>query len=295
MTSVSSLIHQIEQSCADWMGLFRKSFEPNKVKTYTLEHLYNKDVATTSAEVATMQRVHKTLWDESGLVWVGRLPDGWSKHSDSWRTYNVENLEFPGFIFKFCKGAGGRGVPAAHFLRVPKGQEIKQVIKDEGLDELELVEERLIALKPQQELQKMNEAEQCCHFVVASRKLNLMSEFETIDALAAMPVQRQVKIATQIARLICRTGLGDVGFHNIHINKETGKPVIVDTEPVFGSLLLDEPPEFSHQYPHTQTLLRSCTNSATILAGLNSMIRPSLQQKLPIFQQVAEIYKKHIN
>lgn len=280
----------VKNDCQHWMNTFLKDFEPLKVKKYKIEQLYIDDVLSSKEETKAMRAVYKTLWNERGTCWMGGLPDGWTKHSGSIRSWNVEHIKYPDHIFKFCSRPPGRGVPAAHFLRVPKGKEIQRIVDEEGLDELEVVDERLIALKSQDEIQEEDENEQCYHFVVKSKKINLLNNQETISRLSSLPQQKQIKIATQIMQMICKSGLGDVGFHNFNINKETGKLVVLDTEPLFGSLLLDEESKFKGQYERTNQLVKISTNSETVKRGLDNMIEACKQ--LPVFEKVAKVYKE---
>lgn len=284
-------LDEVKNDCQLWMNAFLKDFEPSKVKKYKFEQLYLEDVVSSNEEIEVMQGIFNALWSNGGKYWEGQLPDGWNKHSESHRALNVENPKYPGYIFKFCKSPPGRGVPAAHFLRVPQGREIQRIVNKEILDELEIVDERLIALKSQDEIQNENEYEQCYHFVVKSKKINLLDKTETIARLCSLSQQKQIQIATQIMRMICSSGLGDVGFHNFKINKETGKLVVLDTEPLFGSLLLDEESKIDWQYTRNNELITLYPNSRTVTDGLNNMIEACNQ--LPVFEKVATIYKEY--
>ena len=71
-----------------------------------------------------------------------------------------------------------------------------------------------------------------------------------------------VKVATQIMKLICKSGLGDVGFHNINVNVDTGKLAFYDTEPLFGSMHLNEELRYKkHQYSSSDDLRESSSNA----------------------------------
>lgn len=283
-------LDEVRKACQQWMKTFHKDFEPSKVKKYKFEQLYLKDVVSLQEETEAMRGVYKTSWNEKGTTWVGNLPDGWVQHSGSNRSRNIEHPKYPGYIFKFCSGTPGRGVPAAHFLRVPQGKELQRIVSEEGLDELEIVDECLIALKSQDEIQKENESEQNYYFVVKSKKLNLLDKKETILKLSLLPRQKQIRIAQQIMRMICKSGLGDVGFHNFNINKETGKLAVLDTEPLFGSLLLDVGSKSAKQYQRNNELMEFCTNLCNVTTGLDTMIEDC--KELPIFEQVAKVYKE---
>ncbi len=221
--------------------------------------------------------------------WKGVLPEGWTKHSGSGHSCNVEDPNRPGYIFKFVCALHPSGHPAAHFLRVPKGKELQRIVKEENLNELEIVDEHLIALKTQDEIQKLDENKQCYYFVVKSKKVNLLNRTKTISKLSSYKLQRQIQIATQIMQLICKSGLGDVGFHNFNINQETGKLVVFDTEPLFWSLFLDEESKFNGQYYSNDRFMNNYPNSKTVKQGLNNMIKACDQ--LPVFKKVAQVYR----
>jgi hypothetical protein len=287
-------LEKVSKECEEWMKKFSKNFAPTEVKKYTLQQLYQKDVIASKEETEDMQKVYSRLWTPEEDCWVGQWPEDWKKHSGSKRSCNLENnKKYPNYIFKFCSGSPDRGVPAAHFLRVPKGKEIRKILEEESLDELEVVQEDLIAIKTLDKIQTMEEREQCYQFVVKSKKIELLNTEETISELSSLPQQKQIKVAKQIMEMICRSGLGDVGFHNFNINKKTSRLVIVDTEPIYGSLLLDEGSKFDEQYQYSNTLLKRCSNLQTVATGLSNMVKAC--QQLPVFRKVAEIYQSEFN
>jgi len=65
-----------------------------------------------------------------------------------------------------------------------------------------------------------------------------ISESETIMVLSAI-CSKQIYIAVQIMKLICKSDL-EILVHNIHGNRKNWQTCLVDTEPLFGSLLLQE-------------------------------------------------------
>ena len=91
-------------------------------------------------------------------------------------------------------------------------------------------------------------------------------------------------------KLICKSGLGDIGFHNIHGNRKTGRLVFVDTEPLFGSLLLQEKDMIDDQYDRTNTITKHTTMLGCIVLGFDNMILHT--DDLSIFKRIAEIYKQ---
>lgn len=150
----------------------------------------------------------------------------------------------------------------------------------------EIVDEQLIALKSIDKVKDLYEDEQCYLFVVKSKKLNLLSKSETISQLLSYTREKQLKIATQIMKLISKSGLGDVGFHNFYINRDTNKLVIVDTEPLYGSLFLNE--KGKYLYSRTDLLRHQITNDKTVKQGFKQIKEQF--SILPIFEEVSKIY-----
>ena len=286
-------IEEVKQACQQWMKKFFKDFEPSEVKKYKIEQLYQEDVEHSQEKRKAMQAAYKTLWSEKkGLmdVWKGVPPKGWTKHSGTYYSCMVEDPNRPGYIFKFCSAVSYIGLLSAHFLRVPKGKELQRIVKEENLDELEIVNEHLIALKTQDEIQRLHEAAQSYYFVVKSKKINLLGKAKTISKLSSYTLQRQIKIATQIMQMICKSGLVDVGFDNFNINHETGKLVVIDTKPLRGSLFLDEESKFYGQYQRNDEFMKKYSNSLTVKQGLDNMIKACDQ--LPGFKKVAQVYRE---
>lgn len=282
-------LETVQKACQLWMTTFFENFNPLGVNTYTFGELYLKDVQESLEETQEMQAIYNTLWKENN--WVGKFPKDWRKHSDSKRSFNIENRNNSAYIFKFSKSAPGGGVPGAHFLRVPKGKELKRIVEKDKFDELEIVDESLIALKSKDVIKNEKENEQCFYFVVKSKKINRLDETETINRLASYDQEKQIKIATQIMQLICKSGIGDMNFENININKDTDKLVFIDTEPLFGSLLLNEESKFHNQYQQNDGLKGNTSNARNVERGLDNIIKAS--GKLPVFKKVAEIYKDY--
>ena len=293
--SIGSQKETIEQNCQKWMSKFFHNFKPNEKKTYTFKQLYATDITSDRQLINVANQVHGTLWTQKKNSWLGQLPDGWTKHSSSGRSFNVIHPSFPDKIFKFCSGSpgGGYSVPGAHFLRVPKGKEIKEIINQENLDEIEVVDEQLIALKEESEIKKLQESVQCFDFVVISKKLDLLNPLQTVERIKSYPLEKQIRIAEQMMQIICRSGLGDVGFHNFGINQKTNRLVIFDTEPLYGSLVLDEQSEDQWQYVRNNDRKEKITNKISAQKGLNGMIEAC--SDVPVFVEVAQIYRDVFN
>lgn len=144
-------------------------------------------------------------------------------------------------------------------------------------------------MKSKEEIQTIQDREQCYFFVVKSLKRDFYRERETVQELMSYSVQDQIEIASQIAKLIMISGLGDVGFHNLLIDRETKKLVFVDTEPLYGSLLLEEGEIDKCRYNRTNEFHSFTNNYDCVMLGFRKMIESC--KTLPIFQEVLTIYQ----
>ena len=270
----------ITDNATAWMESSMREFEPAGKKMYTFDELYYNDIEFSGKQQADITAQYNALWAEKMLP-------SWSEVCRSRRSLILESTEYPSYLFKFCNGTPGRGNPAAHFLRVPKGKEMQRIVREEKLDQLLVVTEQLITMKTSTEIRNISESAQCYEFVVKSVKVPVMNRRETVECLASLPVERQVEMAVQVAKLICKSGIGDVGFHNILMHRDTKQLVFVDTEPLYGSLLLDEP------YDRTQQITQMTDNLKAANFGLDTM--RSRKGENTIFAQVAQIYKLCLN
>jgi hypothetical protein len=298
-SSTEFLVASIEQSTQEWMDGFLPKFDPMEVKTYSIERLYQEDVTVISqVEVEKLTNVREILFKmnpEHKLSDISpELAEHWTIHSGSIRSRNLEHDACSGDLFKFCIGSPSAGNPAAHFLRVPKGKELKSIVEAEGFNEIEIIEESLIALVPEEKLKKKREKSQCYNFVVKSKKLDLLTAQETIETLKSYGVDKQLKIAHQVMRLVCKSGLGDVTLANFGINRETGNLVFFDTEPLHDSLLLDEEETKKFQYMETDRKRKKANSSHCAQTGLKNLAN-SCKEEYPLFAKVAGVYLSHFS
>jgi hypothetical protein len=303
----------IAEICQSWMTSFIQDFRPEEVQTYTFDRLYREDVQNIPEERKAIQQVFTSLWGITD-TWDAEpeyervhphkkfhnwkssiLPEGWSIHSSSCHSLNIENPEYPGYIFKYATNFSNTSLEnnAASFLRVPKGKELRGIIQEDHLDELEVVEEILIALKPKSRIQKTHEVDQAFYFVVKSKKIHFLDSQQAIDQLKSYDEQKQIKIANQIAQLICKSGINDIKFNsNIVIDEVTGKLVIIDTEPLGVGPFLHEQPSFTGQY-YINDMARSDTPKwKSVDLGLMYMAKEFTGVEVPIFAKVATAYRK---
>lgn len=168
---------------------------------------------------------------------------------------------------------------------------MQHIVRQEKLDQLLIVVEQLITMKTSTQIKEISENSQCYEFVVKSMKVPVMTKQESTTYLTSLPADTQIKLAVQVMKLICKSGIGDVGFHNILVHKDTKQLVFVDTEPLYGSLLLNEPETRPRQYYRTQEIIKMTNNLEVANGGLNEMIKNAKGDNA-IFVQVAQIYKK---
>jgi hypothetical protein len=271
---------------------------------YTLEDLYKNDVKNEEHPeiVQDVLKAYNTLWNERETMWIGNLPEGWiGIPLFTLRSYICKENKYPNLYFKFCSSTPGKGVPGAHFLRVPKGKELKKIIESENLYMLGVVNEYLISVKSLEKIRKLSEYEQSYNFVVVSEIENLMNVKDTANYIISLDEETQNRMFEQLMRLICKSGIRNLTLNNIRIHRDTKKLIIADTEPLFGSLLLDENTvEKKHQYYRNNQLKKIYHKSRLIIESLEDIIKYYKNVKileenrynLNVLTKFAEEYKK---
>ncbi len=288
-----------------WMDHFFINFDKNEIKTRSIEMIFENDTLNLENEPQQVLDMVDHFKVHGGYP----LPEQWTIHSKSVRACNIEHINVPDYLYKLALGAPGRGNYAAHYLRVGKGKEIANILVKEELDKLEVVEESLIALNDKNSIleEQEGEAKFCFFFIVKSKKRDLFSEIESKIYIEHLEKFEQAELASQLAKMIICTGLGDVGFHNFHIDKTKNTLVIVDTEPLYGSMVLDidnlhpKPtgnPEqdfladifFQIRFQRSLKTKDSCRMSECIKRGLN-MLLISLEHNEVMHKVIIEYIK----
>ena len=127
----------------------------------------------------------------------------------------------------------------SHVLRVPFATKLREIIDTHNLDRLEIAEESLICLTNLKDLQELKGEDQIKQFIVKSKFENIMGETESADFLATQSLEDKLEFAHQLVQLSLLTGLNDVHLQNMGIDRESGKLVIFDTEPIYGAMYLE--------------------------------------------------------
>ena len=132
-------------------------------------------------------------------------------------------------LYKFCIQLYNHD-REAHFLRVPYGNRMKQIIEKFNLYRIKIVEESLICLKTREDI-IANRKNRAFYFVVKSKIESIMTEEETAVFIDNLPISDQIDTAHQLSQLVCLSGFNDISLDNLRIDKKSKKLVIVDTEP----------------------------------------------------------------
>ena len=219
------------------------------MKLITFSDIYSNDVNKdiSEVEIEEVRNVTKILEDSTSL------PSNWHSFDSSVRSKILSCDDYPEWLYKFCVSTPGRGVPGSHFLRVSKGREMTDIVKTQKLNMLKIVEEYLIPLKTEEEIKLEGEYEQPYYFVVKSKKEDLIGQSGSEEYVLSLSDSDQLKLGYQVGQLMRISNIGDIGFHNIQFNR-IGALVFFDTEPLYGSLLLDEIPNSKRQYDRTEVI-----------------------------------------
>lgn len=284
---------EVRKQCKLWIDAFYKNFNPNEISTTNFDEIYREDVSENSIEDRNISDIFYLIWKfESGSetpLPTNCLPnDPWHSSIDEYGNQVFENSkDYPGYAYTFLANDSLDGNPAAHFLSVSANKEMQAIIKDENLDELEVVDQSLIALKSKEEIKIVNELCQPYYFVVKSKKMHLMSELETLSKLSSYPQDKQIKIATQLLKLKSLSKKGTFNPSCLRFNKDTNKLVLSNTGRSNFSMFLDEKSETPGQYEHTNKLKQLHNNRGRVLKiDLRSF--QSFEDTLPVFKQVGE-------
>lgn len=239
-----------KQIAEDWLRT--KDINPEGVNLYSYKELYENDVIEVlkGEKLKVFEKIIDSLQQQLFTCWENKddvqLPEGWKLFEVSKRSRIVSNNSV--HIFKICiSPPTDYANHDAHTLRVPKGKEIKKIIQSGNYQYLDVVNEEILAMKSEEEIKKVSDAP--CYFIVKSKKIDLFDEEQTIEKIKNYKKEKQVKIAHEIMQILVESPLVDFGYHNIHLkkktglNKKTGRLVIVDTEPLYFSMVRSKPRE----------------------------------------------------
>ena len=305
----------LETSCDEktilaWINEHVSSAERTQTMSYPVDTLLNSDIQQDEKFVQELQQQHNMLLNKGG----GRLGTGWTKLDGSERSLVATYDQKPESVFKFCIGSPGRGDLACHFTRVPKGRQMQKIIMNNRLHLLHIPKQVLFSLKSADELLSMDCDAWCYYFVVQSDQLALISKEETISELKQRPLEAQRSFAHQLSKLIIKSGIGDSDFVNMRFDKNKDRLMLIDTEPIYGSLALDFSSyrffsPSSHQVIGREEAKRVGMAASRIAdqaqlnhsdriherrvqLGLEELIRCMKAADLPVMQQVVELYLK---
>jgi|GEM_PF-3407604 len=268
----------MKNECATWMASFFENFDTHRFNTLTYKELIDNHALNISEPLR--EKLQKAQNSLPPIEYMKRsktiIPEEWEL---IWRTFRFLVIRHPDYsthAYEFVVGSQRRGWPGAERVRVPKGTEIKKVIHDENLYELHVIEESLILLDSYNHV----------HDITQLTKLDVMSKIETEQTLSSYPYKRQMKIAEQIVKMVCKTGFCSIGFNNLRIDRDSGKLIILDTTPYWGSMFLDSNGENVALKVNSGS--KNGTQGQLVEQGLKNFVHYT--QDIPIMHEVAKHY-----
>ncbi len=227
------------------------------------------------------------------------------------RTYIAEHRELNNWIFKLYGGAPGRGNPMAHILRVPMAHRLEKIVREEGLDQIEIPKKALVPLTSDATIFSLNEHNINEAFIVAAEKKRFFPKAKMIAHIRELAPEQQQVLARQLCTIPSRSGLGDFTFDNNLELAENFKMLVLDTEPLYGELCVPSPmPDIPaqecegntplahrkrmeyHKHPFRRTIDSFEGNAPTLrkcaIYGLKNFAKSAHEFELTLFEEAAK-------
>lgn len=224
--------------------------------------------------------------------------------SDDWRvipsgrTAIMLHDDIPEWILKVYNFKPGRGNHMANTLRVPMACCIQGVIEENHLDDMVVPRKGLIPIydrKKMAELEttgRINERTVNEAFLVVVEKMDLFPKEKKTEHLRSLSENQQESLASQVCMIPENTGLGDYTWRNLELTADGKKVVVLDTEPLYGALLVDRT---NDSFERNRTFLRHYTLDRCAKEGLKQLHRSSQQNDLVIFENTAQKFLERYN
>ncbi len=110
-----------------------------------------------------------------------------------------------------------------NLLRIAMAERVRAVAKASGIDVV-------VSMKKLFEYEQPNGTKITNRYCIFSKKIDILSEKETLERVKNMDEAEQRKLAQELSTIIQKAGLVDNGFHNIRLSPD-GKLAFIDTEP----------------------------------------------------------------
>nr|QBK93448.1 MAG: uncharacterized protein LCPAC404_01520 [Pithovirus LCPAC404] len=219
--------------------LLDETFDREKVDSRVKQFLdtHGNDISR-AASVIPLCEIYDTCVKEDSTIFAD---SGWKTLVKTNRTEVKIHNSDPDYLYKFpIRGSYRLTHNWSHVLRVRFGAKLRELVVVHDFDKLEIVEENLTCLKSLHDILELkNDNLMIEQFVVRSEFKYLMGEAESANFLANQSLADKLEFSHQLIQLVCFSGFSDVNLGNIRIDRKSGKLVIIDTEPIYGSMYLE--------------------------------------------------------
>lgn len=219
------------------------------------------------------------------------VPNSPANYSRSLRSEFVTFKQNPYIIHKIYNLAPGQGNHLAHILRSPMAKLVETVISHKDLTFFGVPKEGLFPIAPKDIISTLNEQDINHAFIVCTEKKEVLSVDTTIEKIKEMNQDLQKQIAEQACQIPLSTGLGDYTWANIQKDAHTDIFYVLDTEPLYGELLIDifEEGHYNEKgYLRNTIFVRQITLKSSAKLGLSEFKESSENYDLETFSNAAQ-------
>lgn len=231
---------------------------------------------------------NKYVSSPSLATYVPYKPDSYSR---SRRSEFVTFEQNPYIIHKIYNLAPGRGNHLAHTLRSPMAKLVEMTISNNNLTFFGVPKEGLFPIATKDIISTLDEQDINQAFIVCTEKKDVLSVDVTIEKIKEMNQELQKTIAEQACQIPLNTGLGDYTWANIQKDAHTDIFYVLDTEPLYGELLINifEEGRYNEKgYLRNTTFARNITLKSAAKVGLSGFKESSENCDLETFANVAQ-------
>ncbi len=173
----------------------------------------------------------------------------------------------------------------ANTLRPPMAQLVQETISRRHLTEFGVAKKGLFPLFSKETISNLDEININKAFIVCVEKKDILSFIETREIIKKMNFDSQKRLAEQACTIPEETGLGDFTIYNIQRDAKKNLFYILDTEPLYGELLINK---FGKGFEQNKTLSEKCTLKSCAKWGLSQFKRSCEDYNLEIFINTAQ-------
>jgi hypothetical protein len=266
---------------------------------YTVDNVFNSSIKDKMVPILKkwkdnaqnhLEIVKKNRYVASPSL-VTYVPDCPHSLSDSRRSKFVTFKQNPHIIHKIYNMAPGKGNHLAHTLRAPMAKLVEATISDKNLTFFGVPKEGLFPIATKEIISTLDEQDINHAFIVCTEKKEVLDVAITVEKIKEMNPELQKKIAEQACQIPLSTGLGDYTWANIQKDAHRDIFYVLDTEPLYGELLIDifeEGNYIEKGYLRNTIFARNFTLKSSAKLGLSEFKKSSENYDLEIIANAAQ-------